>query len=53
MILKLTPAVIALAKDTYGEIYDEFKAWEPDALVCTNGTISKEEIHRMRQSVVC
>jgi hypothetical protein len=29
---------------TYGEIYDDFKAWEPDALVCANGTISKQEI---------
>lgn len=42
-----------IGEDTYGEIYDEFKAWEPDALVCTNGTISKEEINRMMQSVVC
>ena len=29
---------------TYGEIYDDFRAWEPDALVCANGTISKQEI---------
>ena len=33
-----------IGEDTYGEIYDEFKSWEPDALVCANGTTSKQEI---------
>jgi hypothetical protein len=31
-------------KDSYLEIYDEFKTWTPDALICTNGTVTKQEI---------
>ena len=31
-------------KDSYLEIYDEFKTWTQDALICTNGTVTKQEI---------
>ena len=31
-------------REVYIETYDEFKAWTQDALICTNGIISKKDI---------